>query len=202
LIDADDDKIILSPPPTEPVGDHPNARHGLASVDASGKRGGSHDFAVWQDKVGGPCSGRCATVRMTAVRPLPLIEWFGRGPTLPARGAQRGVTKEHRRVEHINRDRCHDGHRYLARIRSSSSPSIDAVRSYCGRVVTRPDRSAACQHAAVLIGMEACIGARYLSHKLQAPGHDARLMPAKYLRECALGGDDYGQRVTVAEAER
>ena len=53
-----------------------------------------------------------------------------------------------------------------------------------------------------LIGMDACIGARHLTRKLQAPGHDARLMPAKYVRECALGADDYGQRVTVAEAER
>jgi transposase len=30
-----------------------------------------------------------------------------------------------------------------------------------------------------LIGMEACVGAHHLSRKLQAPGHDARLMPAK-----------------------
>jgi transposase len=31
-----------------------------------------------------------------------------------------------------------------------------------------------------LIGMEACVGAHHLSRKLQAHGHDARLMPAKY----------------------
>ena len=30
-----------------------------------------------------------------------------------------------------------------------------------------------------LIGMEACVGAHHLSRKLQALGHDARLMPAK-----------------------
>jgi transposase len=29
-----------------------------------------------------------------------------------------------------------------------------------------------------LIGMEACVGAHHLSRKLQALGHDARLMPA------------------------
>jgi transposase len=28
-----------------------------------------------------------------------------------------------------------------------------------------------------LIGMEACVGAHYLSRKLQMLGHDARLMP-------------------------
>jgi hypothetical protein len=33
-----------------------------------------------------------------------------------------------------------------------------------------------------LIGMEACVGAHHLSRKLQAHGHDARLMPAKYVR--------------------
>jgi transposase len=33
-----------------------------------------------------------------------------------------------------------------------------------------------------LIGMEACVGARHLSRKLEALGHDARLMPAKYVR--------------------
>lgn len=30
-----------------------------------------------------------------------------------------------------------------------------------------------------LIGMEACVGAHHLSRKLNALGHDARLMPAK-----------------------
>jgi transposase len=33
-----------------------------------------------------------------------------------------------------------------------------------------------------LIGMEACVGAHHLSRGLQALGHDARLMPAKYVR--------------------
>jgi hypothetical protein len=31
---------------------------------------------------------------------------------------------------------------------------------------------------------------------------EAALEHAEYVRECALGGDDYGARVTVAEAER
>ena len=33
-----------------------------------------------------------------------------------------------------------------------------------------------------LIGVGACVGAHHLSRKLQAHGHDARLMPAKYVR--------------------
>jgi len=32
-----------------------------------------------------------------------------------------------------------------------------------------------------LIGMEACVGAHYLSRRLHSQGHDARLMPAKYV---------------------
>src|SRR5262249_12526296 len=34
-----------------------------------------------------------------------------------------------------------------------------------------------------LIGMEACVGAHHLSRKLTSLGHDARLMPAKYVRD-------------------
>lgn len=32
-----------------------------------------------------------------------------------------------------------------------------------------------------LIGMDACVGAHHLSRKLASLGHDARLMPAKYV---------------------
>jgi hypothetical protein len=34
-----------------------------------------------------------------------------------------------------------------------------------------------------LIGMEACVGAHHLSRKLASLGHDARLMPAKYVQQ-------------------
>jgi hypothetical protein len=44
-----------------------------------------------------------------------------------------------------------------------------------------------------LIGMEACVGAHHLSLKLRALGHDARLMPAKYVRPYSKG-----QRMTSA----
>jgi transposase len=33
-----------------------------------------------------------------------------------------------------------------------------------------------------LIGMEACVGAYHLSRQLQRLGHDARLMPAQYVK--------------------
>src|SRR5271170_3593915 len=38
-----------------------------------------------------------------------------------------------------------------------------------------------------LIGMEACVGAHHLSRKLQSLGHDARLMPARYVRAYLKG---------------
>jgi transposase len=38
-----------------------------------------------------------------------------------------------------------------------------------------------------LIGMEACAGAHHLSRKLKTLGHNARLMPAKYVRPYSKG---------------
>ena len=52
-----------------------------------------------------------------------------------------------------------------------------------------------------LIGMEACVGAHHLSRKLQALGHDARLMPAKYVRPYSKGEkNDYRDAEAIAEA--
>jgi transposase len=52
-----------------------------------------------------------------------------------------------------------------------------------------------------LIGMEACTGAHHLSRKLQALGHDARLMPAKYVRPYSKGDkNDYRDAEAIAEA--
>ncbi len=49
-----------------------------------------------------------------------------------------------------------------------------------GQIEARPVAMPPC-----LIGMEACVG--HLSPKLQAHGHDARLMPAKYVRAYSKG---------------
>jgi len=52
-----------------------------------------------------------------------------------------------------------------------------------------------------LIGMEACVGAHHLSRKLKALGHDARLMPAKYVRPYCKGQkNDYRDAEAIAEA--
>jgi transposase len=52
-----------------------------------------------------------------------------------------------------------------------------------------------------VIGMEACTGSHHLSRKLQTLGHDARLMPAKYVRPYCKGDkNDYRDAEAIAEA--
>src|SRR5438046_9742867 len=52
-----------------------------------------------------------------------------------------------------------------------------------------------------LIGMEACVGAHHLARKLAAFGHDARLMPAKYVRPYSKGQkNDFRDAEAIAEA--
>jgi transposase len=54
---------------------------------------------------------------------------------------------------------------------------------------------------ACLIGMEACVGAHHLSRQLQRLGHDARLMPAKYVRPYSKGQkNDFRDAEAIAEA--
>ena len=52
-----------------------------------------------------------------------------------------------------------------------------------------------------LVGMEACVGAHHLSRKLKGFGHDARLMPAKYVRPYSKGQkNDFRDAEAIAEA--
>src|SRR5881396_2386335 len=52
-----------------------------------------------------------------------------------------------------------------------------------------------------LIGMDACVGAHHLSRTLKAFGHDARLMPAKYVRPYSKGQkNDFRDAEAIAEA--
>ncbi len=65
-----------------------------------------------------------------------------------------------------------------------------------GQVETRLANMPAC-----LIGMEACIGAHHLSRRLKLLGHDARLMPAKYVRAYSKGQkNDFRDAAAIAEA--
>src|SRR4029453_18118757 len=52
-----------------------------------------------------------------------------------------------------------------------------------------------------LVGMEACVGAHHLSRRLKELGHDARLMPAKYVRPYSKGQkNDLRDAEAIAEA--
>ena len=52
-----------------------------------------------------------------------------------------------------------------------------------------------------LVGMEVCVGAHHLSRKLKGLGHDARLMPAKYVRPYSKGQkNDFRDAEAIAEA--
>ena len=65
-----------------------------------------------------------------------------------------------------------------------------------GQVETRLANRPPC-----LIGMEACVGAHHLSRKLKGLGHDARLMPAKYVRPYSKGQkNDFRDTEAIAEA--
>ena len=65
-----------------------------------------------------------------------------------------------------------------------------------GQVETRLANMPPC-----LIGMEACVGAHHLRRKLKGLGHDARLMPAKYVRPYSKGQkNDFRDAEAIAEA--
>ena len=65
-----------------------------------------------------------------------------------------------------------------------------------GQVETRLANMPAC-----LIGMEACVGAHHLSRRLRLLGHDARLMPAKYVRAYSKGQkNDFRDAEAIVEA--
>ena len=66
----------------------------------------------------------------------------------------------------------------------------------CGQIEARLVNMPPC-----LIGMEACVGAHQLSRKLGTLGHDARLMPAKYVRSYSKGQkNDFRDAEAIAEA--
>jgi transposase len=51
-----------------------------------------------------------------------------------------------------------------------------------------------------LIGMEACVGAHHLSRRLKALGHDAQLIPARYVRPYSKGQkNDFRDAEAIAE---
>src|SRR5262245_51998401 len=108
---------------------------------------------------------------------------------------------EHRHVQQINRDHCHHGHRYRQEFVPRGRARPARRDRPAAEVVTWPDRARVAAMPPCLIGMEACVGAHHLSRKLQAHGHDARLMPAKYVRAYSKGQkNDFRDAEAIAEA--
>ena len=94
-----------------------------------------------------------------------------------------------------------DRHRYRQELVPRRRPRRAWRDRAAAEVVAWPGGDAACQHAACLIGMEACVGAHHLSRRLKVLGHDARLMPAKYVRPYSKGQkNDFRDAEAIAEA--
>src|SRR5215831_11901571 len=107
--------------------------------------------------------------------------WSGRAPALTVCQAGQGAlkTKEHAMSQKLNSKVAVIG----IDIGKNSFHLVGEDRR--GEIVLRQKWSRGQVEARLanlspcLIGMEACVGAQHLSRKLQALGHDARLMPAK-----------------------
>ena len=129
------------------------------------------------------------------------MEWSGCAPTMPANGAGIGLRKEHCHVYDfgsslatIGIDIGKNSFHVVGLARSGAI----VLRQKClrGQVEARLANMPPC-----LIGMEACVGAHHLSRKLQSHGHDARLMPARYVRPYSKGQkNDFRDAEAIAEA--
>src|SRR6266536_5913831 len=92
-----------------------------------------------------------------------------------------------------------------ARTRSTSLARVGGVPSCCGRsgrvARWRPDSPICRRVGSALRPASARITAHHLSRTLKALGHDARLMPAKYVRPYSKGQkNDYRDAEAIAEA--
>src|SRR5262249_17487599 len=131
------------------------------------------------------------------------MEWSGRAPAPPASDA--GMGRVSNGAPPCPTNKLRQLPRWaliLVRMRSTSSASIDAARSLLRQKRSRGQIEAGlAAMPPCLIGMEACVGAHHLSRKLQALGHDARLMPAKYARAYSKGQkNDFRDAEAIAEA--
>src|SRR6201987_6050031 len=128
--------------------------------------------------------------------------WSGRAPArLVEKQARGSEDKEHAMSERLNSEIAVIG----IDIGKNSFHLVGQDRR--GRIVLRQKWSRGQVEARLAhlppcpVGMEACVGAHHLSRKLKALGHDARLMPAKYVRPYSKGEkNDYRDADAIAEA--
>src|SRR5882672_3506817 len=132
----------------------------------------------------------------------PLMGWSGRAPAPPAIEAGKGrQDKEHAMSQTLNAAFAVVG------IDIGKNSFHIVGHDERGAIVLRQKWSRGQVEARLanmppcLIGMEACVGAHHLSRKLRALGHDARLMPAKYVRPYSKGQkNDFRDAEAIAEA--
>src|ERR1700736_3503308 len=129
--------------------------------------------------------------------------WSGRAPALPAsESAKRGATDKEHAMSQISNTAIavigiDIGKNSFHVVGLDARGSILLRQKWSrGQVEARLANMPPC-----LIGMEACVGAHHLSRKLKAFGHDARLMPAKYVRTYSKGQkNDFRDAEAIAEA--
>src|SRR5215470_8489824 len=126
--------------------------------------------------------------------------WTRRAPALPSRITGSGLQNQE-----------HSMPRTINRLEAAATIGIDIGKNTFhligldrnGAIVLRQKLSRRQVEARLanmppcLIGMEPCVGAHHLSRQLKAYGHDARLMPARYVRPYSKG-----RRTTSATRKR
>src|SRR5438552_4656201 len=139
---------------------------------------------------------------MTVEGQCPLMGWSGRAPAPPATNLARGSKdKEHAMSQNLNSAVAvigiDIGKNSFHVVGLDDRGAIVLRQKWSrGQIEARLANMPPC-----LIGMEACVGAHHLSRKLKALGHDARLMPAKYVRAYSKGQkNDFRDAEAIAEA--
>jgi transposase len=132
---------------------------------------------------------------------FPLMGWSGRAPARQQVKLVRGAKdKEHAMSDTQYRDRRdrHDIGKNSFHVVGHDARGAIVLRQKWsrGQVEARLANIPPC-----LIGIEACVGAHHLSRELASLGHDARLMPAKYVRPYSKGQkNDFNDAEAIAEA--
>jgi hypothetical protein len=135
---------------------------------------------------------------------LASLHWSGRAPAPSASKAGKG--RRRRGARHVPETR-HYYRRHRHRYRQELVSCGGSRSAWRDAIVLRQKWSRRQVEARLanmprcLIGMEACVGAHHLSRKLISLGHDARLMPAKYVRPYSRGQkNDFRDAEAIAEA--
>jgi hypothetical protein len=132
---------------------------------------------------------------------FPLMGWSGRAPARQQAKLVRGAKdKEHAMSDTQYRDRRdrHDIGKNSFHVVGHDARGAIVLRQKWsrGQVEARLANIPPC-----LIGIEACVGAHHLSRELASLGHDARLMPAKYVRPYSKGQkNDFNDAEAISEA--